>query len=409
MTSWRDVTLGDVCELKRGYDLPRGSRKAGSVPVISSSGPTGFHSEAKVVAPGVVTGRYGTLGQVFYVAEGFWPLNTALYVRDFKGNDPRWVAALLESMNLAQHDGAAAVPGLNRNQLHRLPVRAPDLRTQQIISSVLNALGNLIENIHKRIELLEEMTRATYREWFVNFSYPGHERVPLVDSQLGRIPQGWKVQRVAAIASRQRSAVTGGPFGSKLGRKDYRDDGVPVLRGANLRVGGGFDESDLVFVTTEKANELRSSLAGPGDIVITQRGTLGQVGMIPPRPRYDRYLLSQSQMKITTDPEVAAPSFVYAQIASTDTTQRFIAQAMTAGVPHVNLALLRDFPMVVPPIDIQRMFTAAADQIWANAHALSSQRLSLVSLRDSLLPKLVSGQVDVSSLDLDTVVEDSVA
>jgi type I restriction enzyme S subunit len=145
MTEWRQVSLGDVCELKRGYDLPRSSRSTGSVPVISSSGPTGFHTEAKVRAPGVVTGRYGTLGDVFYITEDFWPLNTALYVRDFKGNNPRYVAALLQSMNLAQYDGAAAVPGLNRNQLHTVPVRIPSVDTQHTIASVLQALDDLIE------------------------------------------------------------------------------------------------------------------------------------------------------------------------------------------------------------------------------------------------------------------------
>jgi type I restriction enzyme S subunit len=409
MTVWQDLTLGDVCELKRGYDLPRGSRVEGTVPVISSSGPTGFHNEAKVQAPGVVTGRYGTLGDVFYISEDFWPLNTALYVRDFKGNDPRYVAALLRSMNLAQYDGAAAVPGLNRNQLHTVPVRIPPFDVQRVVASVLGALDDLIENSGRRVEILEDMARAIYREWFVHFRHPGHENATLAESALGPIPQGWQVRSVAAIASKQRHAVTSGPFGSKLGRKDYRDQGVPVLRGANLRVGGGFDEADLVYVSGEKADELRSSLTGSGDIVITQRGTLGQVGMIPPHPRFERYVLSQSQMKITTDAEVAEPGFVYAQMRSESTTRRFIAQAMTAGVPHVNLALLRDFQIVVPPIAVQRMFTDTADPLWANALALASQRLSLMALRDSLLPKLVTGEIEVPSLDLDALVEGAVA
>ena len=90
MGDWRDTTLGEVCELKRGYDLPTSRREPGDVPIVSSSGITGFHSEAKVSGPGVVTGRYGTLGEVFYLDTDFWPLNTALYVRDFKGNEPRF-------------------------------------------------------------------------------------------------------------------------------------------------------------------------------------------------------------------------------------------------------------------------------------------------------------------------------
>ncbi len=409
MNKWQDVTLGEVCELKRGYDLPKGSRVDGTVPVISSSGLTGFHNKAMAQAPGVVTGRYGTLGEVFYISEDFWPLNTALYVRDFKGNDPKYVAALLRSMNLAQYDGAAAVPGLNRNQLHTVPVRIPPLDIQRAIASVLGALDDLIYNNGRRVEILEEMTRVIYREWFVHLRYFGHEKVPLTDSPLGPIPRGWRVQTISTIASKQRYAVTSGPFGSKLGRKDYRDEGIPVLRGANLRLGGGFDETELVYVSDGKADELRSSLTGPGDIVITQRGTLGQIGIIPPRPRFERYVLSQSQMKVTTDSEVAASGFVYAQMRSESTTQRFVSQAITAGVPHVNLALLRDFQIMVPPIAVQRMFTDRVGPLWANAHALASQRLSLMALRDFLLPKLVTGQIGIASLDMDVLVDGAVA
>src|SRR6187402_3492190 len=191
MSEWRDTTLGEVCELKRGYDLPRGSRRSGDVPVISSSGITGWHDHAKVSAPGVVTGRYGTLGEVFYVTEDFWPLNTSLYVRDFKGNDPRFVATLLRSLNLASYDGAAAVPGLNRNHLHTLPVRVPDWEGQRAIADVASVFDELIESNRRRVRALEEMARAIYREWFVRFRYPGHESVPLVDSALGSIPKPW--------------------------------------------------------------------------------------------------------------------------------------------------------------------------------------------------------------------------
>ena len=91
-SQWRLVTLGEVIELKRGYDLPQRERAPGSVPLVSSSGVTDYHAEAKVRGPGVATGRYGTLGQVFFVPDDFWPLNTTLYVRDFKGNDPRFIS-----------------------------------------------------------------------------------------------------------------------------------------------------------------------------------------------------------------------------------------------------------------------------------------------------------------------------
>ena len=123
MTAWRECELGEVIELKRGYDLPKQRRRAGAFPVVSSSGHTDFHLESKVRGPGVVTGRYGTLGRVYFVREDFWPLNTALYVRDFRGNDPRFISYFLSQLDFAAYSDKAAVPGLRRRRAAAPPSR----------------------------------------------------------------------------------------------------------------------------------------------------------------------------------------------------------------------------------------------------------------------------------------------
>ena len=211
----------------------------------------------------------------------FWVNNHAHIIRAKPGIAvDRFTQSAIQATSIGAWVTGAAQPKLSQANLREIQICLPPYRDQQLISSILDAMDDLIENNRRRVEVLEEMARAVYREWFVHFRYPGHESATFAGSSLGPIPYGWRVRPVAEVASKQRYAVTGGPFGSKLGRKDYRDGGVPVLRGANLRVGGGFDESDLVYVSAEKADELRSSLAGPGDVVVTQRGTLGQVGMI---------------------------------------------------------------------------------------------------------------------------------
>ena len=136
--SWRDCKLGDVMTLKRGHDLPEKKRQPGEVPVVSSSGITGYHNDSKAEPPGVVTGRYGTLGEVFFVDEPYWPLNTALYVIDFKGNDPRFVAYLLRNTLRNFQSEKAAVPGFDRNVLHALRIRAPGPREQEALLPVLS-------------------------------------------------------------------------------------------------------------------------------------------------------------------------------------------------------------------------------------------------------------------------------
>ena len=107
-TQWTKVYLGDVITLQRGFDLPERERMAGHVPIVSSSGISGYHSEAKVSPPGVVTGRYGTLGEVFYIDVPFWPLNTTLWVKDFKGNSPHFISYLLRTLHLGAQNGFCA-------------------------------------------------------------------------------------------------------------------------------------------------------------------------------------------------------------------------------------------------------------------------------------------------------------
>jgi type I restriction enzyme S subunit len=127
-TEWQECNLGDVVTLQRGYDLTQRDRRDGSIPVVSSSGISGYHDTAKVKGPGVVTGRYGTLGEVFYIEEDFWPHNTTLFVKDFKGNHPRFISYFLYMLNFAYQNAAGAVPGINRNALHLLPVKIPPSR-----------------------------------------------------------------------------------------------------------------------------------------------------------------------------------------------------------------------------------------------------------------------------------------
>lgn len=150
----RSGLLGDMIELHRGYDLPASARLDGTVPIVSSSGPTGWHNEAKMSPPGVVTGRYGTLGSVFLVMEPYWPLNTTLYVSDFKGSDPVFVYFLLSSLDLSRQNTAGAVPGLNRNALHLLPVKIPDADSQARFGAVAGENMRHIDLLKVRIKNL---------------------------------------------------------------------------------------------------------------------------------------------------------------------------------------------------------------------------------------------------------------
>lgn len=141
-----DGKLGDAATLHRGYDLPEASRTQGPIPVISSSGISGWHDTAKLHGENVITGRYGTIGEVFYHNGPCWPLNTALYVSDFRGNDPRYIAYLLEASLKTDGKDKSTVPGVDRNVLHELPVRYyNDAHEQQVVVQPLMDIDDTIK------------------------------------------------------------------------------------------------------------------------------------------------------------------------------------------------------------------------------------------------------------------------
>jgi len=162
---------------------------------------------------------------------------------------------------------------------------------------------------------------------------------------------------VGDIAAPTRNALVGGPFGSDLVSKDYVHSGVPVIRGANMGHGRWVD-GDFVYVTPEKADALASNCAKPGDLVFTQRGTLGQVALVP-KDGADRYLISQSQMKVTLDPKKADALFLYYVFISAEQQAYIRRNAIATGVPHTNLGILRNTPLTLPSLNEQKAIAAA--------------------------------------------------
>jgi len=161
MNSWNKLPLGAVINLKRGYDLPTERRnKKGDIPIISSAGISGRHDEFKAQPPGVVTGRYGTTGNVFYVTEPYWPLNTTLYVEDFKGNEPHFIYYLLQTLDFEKYSAKTSIPGVNRNELHEIIVLRPSLPEQRAIAAILSTWDEAITLTERLIAALRQRKQA---------------------------------------------------------------------------------------------------------------------------------------------------------------------------------------------------------------------------------------------------------
>lgn len=355
--SWLQCLLGDVITLKRGYDLPHDARVFGSYPIVSSSGITDYHVKAKVKGPGVVTGRYGTLGEVFYITQDFWPLNTSLYVQDFKGNDPQFIAYFLRTLNFETQNAAGAVPGINRNHLHTIVVNIPTLPLQHRIASILSAYDDLIENCQRRIRILEDMARSLYREWFVKFRFPGHEQVKMVSSPLGDIPEGWEVEKLGAVVELN--------YGKAL-KKEDRQDGEFSVFGSSGIVG----THNVALVK------------GPG-IIVGRKGNVGSVFWCD-----EDFFVIDTAYFVTSNLPLRFLFYVLP-------TLNFINS--DAAVPGLSRNQAYTLDIIVPPLGLLEKFCDLADVFEWQVATLQYQIQNLRRTRDLLLPRLMSGQLEVKA------------
>lgn len=189
---WTKRRLGSVAELQRGFDLPNSQRTDGTVPIVSSGGITGYHSEAKSKAPGVVTGRYGSIGDVFYLEEDYWPLNTSLWVKNFHGNHEKYIYYLLCNFDFKKFSDKTGVPGVNRNDLHAVKVSVPPLPEQKKIAQILSTWDKAITTTEQLLANSQQQKKALMQQLLT-----GKKR--LLDKNGVRFSGEWKSYKFGSL------------------------------------------------------------------------------------------------------------------------------------------------------------------------------------------------------------------
>jgi len=213
---WINLRLGSIAELQRGFDLPSNQRLDGSIPVVSSGGITGYHSEAKSKAPGVVTGRYGSIGDVFYLEEDYWPLNTSLWVKDFHGNHEKFIYYLLSNFDFKKFSGKTGVPGVNRNDLHAVKVNLPSLSEQKKIAQILSTWDKAITTTEQLLVNSQRQKKTLMQQLLT-----GKKR--LLDKNGERFSEEWRVGYLNDLAKINK--------GKALSSKDLIVGDYPVVAG----------------------------------------------------------------------------------------------------------------------------------------------------------------------------------
>jgi type I restriction enzyme, S subunit len=377
--NWKTYKLEQVATLQRGFDLPNTKRTDGKYPVIAAAGFSTWHNEFKVKGPGVVTGRSGTLGQVNFVLNDFWPLNTSLWVKDFHGNDERFIYYFLKTLNFEEYNSGTSVPTLNRNDVHKLEVTIPDLLEQQSIASILSTIDEKIENNLAINKTLEEMAMALYKHWFVDFGPFQDEE--FVESELGFIPKGWEVKNFFDLFS----LLSGGT--PKTSVPEYWNGNINWVSAKDI---GSNNSSFYINDTEKKVTDLgikksAAKILLEDTIIVVARGSVGKYGMLT-----KAMAINQSCYGIYSKSNYSQP-VTYLLIQSL--MNHFIQVSYGSVFDTITTSTFQNINILLPPESILNGIKNNIDEYFTQIKQNVIENQTLIKLRDTLLPKLISGEI----------------
>lgn len=307
----------------------------------------------------------------------------------------RYVLAAPEfSAHIHRITTGANIPHISGKDIAAYEFNLPDLADQARIVDCLSVYDDLIATNQRRIALLEDVARRLYREWFVHLRFPGHESVPVKDG----LPEGWLRQTLGGLCDSVDGAVVQtGPFGSQLHQHDYKDSGTPVVMPQDI-VGDRIRMDRISYVDEQTANRLSRHRLRPFDIVFPRRGDIAKRALV--ESHQDGFLCGTGCLKISLPSEPLHPLLLYFQLADPHMVKWIEGQAVGATMLNLSGAILRSVECLVPSKEVQTLFVDDVYAIRQQIDLLEMQSAQLVKARDLLLPKLMSGQLDVSGIRL---------
>ena len=393
---WSRMPLGNFVTLQRGHDLPEERRRPGNVPILGSFGITGWHDEAKVRGPGVTVGRSGaSFGVVSYSPIDFWPLNTALYIVNFHGNIERFAYYFLKHLNFQGYNSGSAQPSLNRNFIHPIPLDVPPLSEQSAIAHVLGALDDKIELNRRMNETLEGIARAIFKSWFVDFDPvrakaegrdPGLPK-PIADlfperfedSELGNIPKGWQagefndviIQRIERVGAREAIVLSAVADGELVRSDDHFTKRV-------------YSKETNKYLAVEQWDFAYNP----------SRINIGSIGMLK-----EPLLGAVSPVYVVFRPKPAFRWFIEFSLERAQTREWINTLASGSVRQSLSFSDFKSIPTVIPPEDVLGPF----DRLWLVLRngilARAEESRTHTAIRDTLLPKLISGELRVKDAE----------
>ena len=383
MSEVKTCELGDLIEFQRGYDLPKSEFRDGPYPVQSSNGILGYHIDYKVEGPGITIGRSGTVGIPHYLNENFYPHNTTLFVKDFKGNDRKYIYYLLKHLKLNDFKTGSGVPTMNRNHLHPLKVNAfIDKNYQVKLSSILSILDQKIALNNQINEELEAMAKTLYDYWFVQFDFPDENGKPYKSSggkmvyndQLKReIPEGWGVEKLENIANITMGQSPKGTSYNEVG------EGMLFFQGST--------DFGWRFPVARQYTTEPSRIAEEDDILLSVRAPVGTLNIADTRCCIGRGLAAINS-------KVGANSYIFNVMQD---FKKLFDMMNSVGTTFGSITKddLYSLKLIYPPNELLKKFDKSVNSFDIEIKNRSRQNQELTQLRDWLLPMLMNGQARV--------------
>ena len=391
--NWNKLKFNKFITLQRGFDLPVDEMKDGNIPVLGSTGIIGYHNKVKVNPPGVVTGRSGTIGIIQYTDKPYWPHNTSLWVKDFKSNHPKFVYYRMKTLNLNRFNGGASVPTLNRNNLDNLIILIPDIPIQEKIADILSAYDDLINTNCRRIQLLEEAARLLFREWFVHFRFPrlrqgfggqtGHEKVKIVNRDGRKMPAGWDYLPFTKIKLFKKA-----PLGVQVFTDIRQYYQTSEIDGTSIT--GNGEEVDYENRPSRADIEPRINTIYFAKMKDTDKVLYFNKGN---SDLLEKILLSTGMVGFTTDEKYLG--FLFGLLTSYEFIQYKNNYATGATQVSLNDRSLKKIKVIFPTIDLVEPYSEIVNPLLEECSYLRNKNQKLAQARDLLLPRLMSGAIEV--------------
>lgn len=399
LESWEMIKLGKFVNFQTGKLNSNAAKSNGRYPFFTCSHETyrtdtfSFDADCILLAGNNANGIYPL--KYFKGKFDAYQRTYVIRSRDIQVLDNRFLYYALSPklQHLQSISTGAATKFLTLTILKDIEIEKPPIHVQGRVAFILSRYDDLIENNGKRIKILEQIAQMLYREWFINLRFPGHEKATMTKSDKGLIPCGWKVAELDDVVN--EIIDYRGKTPKKLGA-DWAEDGVLALSALNIKQGRLVNLGKAKFVSEDLYRRWMKSELDSGDILMTSEAPLGQLYMLTEKKRY---CLSQRLFSIRANPMQILPSILYSFLSCHDGQEQINARASGTTVLGIRQAELRQVPVLVPELGVQKQANDILFPLYRQIEMLQKKNANLRTTRDILLPKLISGEVSVEQIE----------